>query len=108
MRRPATTLRHQNRRQGHARLGLAVLYVDDPTTSAAFNADIPGRSPAEASPTFDVGPALRLGLPAIGDRDLGTMAVAMAAVPWTRPRHGRLYPGVSEGGPRDTPRRPAR
>ena len=33
-------------------LSLAILYVDDPAASAAFYADLFGRPPVEASPTF--------------------------------------------------------
>ncbi|MDQ2803757.1 MAG: VOC family protein [Pseudomonadota bacterium] len=33
-------------------LGLVILYVDDPTASAAFYANLLGQEPAEASPTF--------------------------------------------------------
>ncbi len=33
-------------------LSLVILYVDNPTASAAFYADLLGQSPAEASPTF--------------------------------------------------------
>ena len=33
-------------------LSLAILYVDSPAASAAFYADLLGRPPVEASPTF--------------------------------------------------------
>ena len=33
-------------------LDLVILYVDDPTASAAFYADLLGRPPVEAAPTF--------------------------------------------------------
>lgn len=33
-------------------LSFVILYVDSPTASAAFYADLLGRSPVEASPTF--------------------------------------------------------
>lgn len=33
-------------------LGLVILYVDNPTASAAFYADLLGQQPAETSPTF--------------------------------------------------------
>ena len=33
-------------------LSLVILYVDDPTASAAFYADLLGQPPAEQSPTF--------------------------------------------------------
>ena len=33
-------------------LSLAILYVESPTVSAAFYADLLGRAPVEASPTF--------------------------------------------------------
>jgi len=36
------------------KLGLIILYVDNPTSSAAFYADLLGQSPAEASATFAI------------------------------------------------------
>lgn len=37
-------------------LSLVILYVDSPTVSAAFYAELLGRAPAEASPTFALFP----------------------------------------------------
>ncbi len=37
-------------------LSLVILYVDDPTASAAFYADLLGQPPAEQSPTFAMFP----------------------------------------------------